>query len=81
MGMVVTLFLALGATTVAYASRPGRRRRRPDLLRRSSLIGATIRVFTARAPDATPQARVATTCRYSGSSTSARSPAVFASSR
>ncbi len=79
MGMAVTLFLALAATTLSYAFGQGGpvaglvffavlldRRRHPR----------------PRAEDLSPaQARVATICRYSGSTTRARSPAVLYSSR
>ncbi len=83
MGMVVSLFLALAAMVVVYGWLGqgggvaglvffGIAARRAPLVR-----VAQTEVLTSRRP----QARVATTCRYSGSITSARSPAVLASSR
>ena len=81
MGLVVTLFLALAAMTVSYAF--GQGGPVAGLVFFAVLfIGAAIRVCPAEVlTAAAPQARVAITSRYSASSTSARSPAVFSASR
>ena len=109
MGLVVSLFLALAATTVGYAwlgqgggvagliffDDPADRRHDPRL-QAQRLRSPVKQIRTHRAAwralhasvrgrpdllDRRPQARVAITSRYSASSTSARSPAVFACSR